>query len=407
MVVGRLGRDALAGLSLVFPFVMLTQTMAAGGIGSAVGAAVARSQSSGDGRLAQSLALHGMLIAAAIGLCSTVLVAVFGRSLFVAMGATDAVLASAVSYGTTIFLGAVAPWLFNVTASIVRGSGDMRTPAFAMAVSAALYIALCPILTLGVLAIPGLGITGTALAFVISYAAGTIVLVGVLFSPRGVFQLRLRGFSLDPAVCKNIVRVGALGATNAFLSNVTALITTGFVGHLGPVALAGYGLGSRLEYLVIPFAFAVGTANVTFVAANLGAGNTERAKRAAWVGAFVAATPTAILAFVVAASPTVWIGSFSDDPEVLRAGTTYLRTVAPFYGFFALGLVLYFARLAAGRPGVAVLASVARLAVVFLGLYFAPASLQAASVVIAFAFLSYGALVTMTTRLGSWQTGPA
>jgi putative MATE family efflux protein len=404
IVVGRLGRDALAGLSLVFPLVMLSQTMAAGGLGSAVASAIARSLGSGDERRARSLALHGLLIALAISLCFAVLMFIGAKPLFRAMGARDAVLSNAVVYATVVFLGASAPWFLNVAASIARGTGNMTLPALAIATSAVSYIALAPALTSGVGSFGGHGIVGTAVAFVASYSFGLIVVVVPLFSVRGPLPLRFREFALDWSALREILTVGALGGTNAVLSSLTAVIATGFVAQFGPVSLAGYGLGARLEYVVVPLSFAFGTALVTVVGANIGAGNFERAKKAAWIGAALTASVTTGVGAVAWRVPHAWLRLFTTDGEVQEAGVVYLSNVAPYYGFFGLGLALYFAAIGAGRPGLPVAATMLRLTIVSVGMYWMTDSLPQACAVLAISFAAYGLTIAAGTSCVSWAT---
>jgi len=399
--VGRLGREALAALSLVFPLLMLSQTMAAGGVGSAVASMVARALSAGEVRYARSLALHGLLIAIGISSISAVLMIGYGQSLFIAMGASGDVLESAVAYGTLIFLGAAAPWVVNVAAGISRGAGNMKMPAVAMAVSAAIYVVVCPAFTLGIGPFPGLGLSGTAVAFVLSYAVGGVLILRSLASMA--FGLRFREFLPNVGTFAKILRLAGLGAVNAATSNITVLVATGFVGHLGPAALAGYGLGARLEYVVIPLSFAVGTALVTVVGANIGAQKIERAKRAAWTGAALAVIATTIIGGLAALFPRAWLTLFTDDGEIVQAGVTYLRIVGPFYGCFGLGLALYFAALGAGRPTVAVAAAILRLAVVAVGLYVIADTLSRACGVVAAGFLVYATTIFLGTRLSSWR----
>ena len=403
VVVGRLGKEALAGLSLVFPFLMLSQTMAAGGVGSAVASTIARASSAGDHRYARSLALHGLVIALAVGAISGLLMVCFGRSIFVTMGASGDVLDTAVLYATLTFLGAAAPWVLNVAASISRGVGDMRSPAAAMILSAVIYSILCPVTALGFGPFRGFGVPGAALAFVASYAIGGLVLLRSLFSSGATLRLSVREFVPSATAFSEILKLAALGAANATLSNATALVTTGFIGHLGPSSLAGYGLGSRLEYVVIALSFAVGSALVTVVGANVGADQQSRAKRAAWIGGLITGIGTTLIGGLAALLPRGWLSLFTSDAGIIEAGSIYLQVVGPFYGCFGFGLALYFAALGAGRPAVPVGATILRLCIVVVGLYSMSSSLGQASAVIAAGFLIYGLMIFCGTRLTSWQ----
>ena len=135
------------------------------------------------------------------------------------------------------------------------------------------------------------------------------------------------------------------------------------MGHFGTAAIAGYGTASRLEYLLVPLVFCLGAPLVAMVGTCIGAGQRERALRAAWVGAGMAFVMTEAIGLWAAFFPHAWHTLFDSDPAMLAAGALYLRVVGPWYGFFGLGLVLYFASQGAGRLLWPVLGNVARLVV--------------------------------------------
>ncbi len=127
-------------------------------------------------------------------------------------------------------------------------------------------------------------------------------------------------------------------------------IITGAVGRFGTSALAGYGIASRLDYLLIPLLFGLGTSVLTLVATNVGAGNLARARRIGWTGTAVGAGFTEIIGVAAAVFPAVWLGAFSRDHAVIAAGAAYLRIVAPLYFAVGITFVLSFASQGAGRP---------------------------------------------------------
>jgi Na+-driven multidrug efflux pump len=152
-------------------------------------------------------------------------------------------------------------------------------------------------------------------------------------------------------------------------TNLTLAIVTAYVGASGVEALAGYGAGSRLEFLLVPLAYGVGGPVGIVISANLGAGQINRAVRASWVGVMVACALTETIGLAAAAFPQAWIGLFSRDPSVLQVGAEYLHRVGPFFGFFGLGYVLYCIGQATRRMGASVLAALLRAAVAVLGGY--------------------------------------
>jgi Na+-driven multidrug efflux pump len=176
-------------------------------------------------------------------------------------------------------------------------------------------------------------------------------------------RLALAGVRLQWPLFRDILRVGGVAAVITVQTNLTIAIATGLVGRFGPAAIAGYGTGSRLEYLLVPLVFGLGGPLVAMVGTNIGAGQRDRALRAAWIGAAVAAGLTEAIGLWAAVCPRVWLSLFDTDPAMLDAGSRYLHAVGPLYGLFGLGLALYFASQGAGRLLGPLLANVTRLAI--------------------------------------------
>jgi putative MATE family efflux protein len=405
--VGWLGSAALAGVSLVFPLVMLMQTMSAGGMGGGVASAVARALGAGRRAEADALVVHAIVIALAMGGAFTLGLGLAGPALYHAMGGSDQVLSAAVAYSRVLFGGALAYWLFNTLGSAIRGSGNMTVPASVMVASGLLYVALSPALILGWGPLPRLGIAGAAAASVLSFSVGSAALLAFLYSRRSLVRPTLRARGLRWALFREILRVGAPGTLNTVLTNLTVVILTALVGPFGATALAGYGMGARLEYLQIPIVFGLGSALVTMVGTSVGAGDRARAVRVAWIGAAMAAGITGGVGILAALFPQAWLGLFTTDPAVLAAGSQYLTIVGPFYGFFGAGLALYFASQGAGRLLWPLLASATRLVIAGAGGWLAarwlgggPSGLYAA---MAAALVVLGVINVIAIHLGAWR----
>jgi putative MATE family efflux protein len=410
---GWLGADALAGVSLAFPLIMLMQTMSAGGMGGGVSSAVARALGASRPSDANALVLHSLVIATVMAACFTGTLLLGGPVLYRAMGGTGGALAAALAYSNIVFGGAIAVWLFNTLASVVRGTGNMLLPASVVVAGAALTLSLSPALICGWGPVPPLGIAGAAAGLVAYYAAGSLILFAYLVSGRSLVRLPLSDLRLRRRLFGEILRVGAPSLLNNVQTNLTVVLLTGLVGPLGTTALAGYGMGARLEYLQIPLVFGFGSALVTMVGTNIGAGCQARAERIAWTGAGMAAILTGAIGLGAALAPRVWVGLFSADPEVLQAGATYLRIVGPAYGFFGLGLALYFASQGAGRLLWPVLAGFSRLVIASVGgwmaIHWFGGGLTALFGVMALAFVVFGITVTVAVGSGAWRraTPPA
>lgn len=402
-----LGAEALGGATLVFPLIMLMQTMSAGGMGGGVASAVARALGAGRRSDANALALHALVIAGVMGALFTIGMLWGGSALYRAMGGKEETLRAALTYSHVVFSGATSFWLFNILASVVRGTGNMILPAGLIIVGGALTLGLSPALILGWGSLPSLGIAGAGVALIIYYTLGSLVLLAYLLFGKGLVQLSITGGQLRRFMFWEILRVGAPGSLNTVLTNLNVALLTGLVGPFGTFALAGYGIGTRLEYLQIPLVFGIGAALVTMVGTNIGAGHTARAQRIAWVGAGLAAAVTGSIGIFSAIFPQLWLGLFSSQPEVLKVGTVYLRFVGPTYGCFGLGLAFYFASLGAGRLLWPLVAGMFRLMVATGGgwivLRWMGGDLFSLFPIIAMAFVAYAVIMVTVMRAGTWQ----
>jgi len=404
--VGFLGTEALAGAALVFPIFMLMTMMSNGGLGSGVASSVARAIGAGRRDDADAFLFHAMVLAVIVGAVFTLAAIFAGPVLYRALGGSGEALAASISYSNYLFAGAIPVWIVNLQAAALRGSGNVRVPALVTLVGALVTIPLSPILIFGLGPFPRLGIGGAGIAFGLYYSAAMLFLLRYMASGRS--GLTFRAVALRGALFADMLRIGIPTAVNSLLTNLTVILVTGTVGLFGTSALAGYGISSRLDYMMIPLLFGIGTATLTLVGVNMGAGQTARARKCGWIGGILGLLLTGTIGLAVAFFPTAWLHLFSHDGDAVREGTTYLRIVAPAYGAFGFGFVVSFATQGAGRAMWPVAASLARMLVAAGGSWVAVTAFGAgmaglAAMVMA-ATLAYAAVCTTAMLLPSvWR----
>ena len=389
---GRLGAAVLAGIALVFPLWTLMVTTSAGALGGGISSAIARAFGAGRRDDANALVAHSLILSCLVALLFSAIVLASGPLLYRAIGGDDQTTAAALAYSSVVFSGALFIWLVNALASALRGSGDMFVPAAVVVAGEVFHMLCAPLLIFGL----GLGVSGAGLSLVSSYVLRAFVLAAYVLSKRAVVRLPDTRITLRPELFRDILRVALPGSVNTLLSNLNVLAVTSLVGTSGVVALAGYGLAARLQYLLIPLVFGFGTTLVTMVGTNIGAGQVQRARRVAWTGSVVAAAATGLVGLVVAVDPLAWLGLFTGDASVLAIGATYLHIVGPTYALFGLGLALYFAAQGAGHLAPALVAGVGSFVVSVGGgsllLNWLRADLSALFAAIAVAFVLFGAI---------------
>ena len=274
-----------------------------------------------------------------------------------------------------------------------------------------LQIPLTGTLTLGWFGLPKLGIVGPA-------GVGGDLLLPVAASGC------CRGWSAATRRCactgrrtasdwrffRDILKVGLIACLVVILTNGTVLMVTGLIGRAGDAAIAGYGIGSRLEYMLVPISFGIGAALTALVGTNIGAGQYARARRIAWIGAFMAGGIAAAIGIVVAIAPDLWLGLFTRHPGALASGRIYLHIVGPVYGFFGLAMALYFASQGTGEMIWPVVANLTRIVIAVCG------SLLALDVLgwglpglfafVALGIVSFAAVLAFSTTRPAWRAEP-
>jgi putative MATE family efflux protein len=402
--VSRLGTEALAGMALVFPGFMMMQMLSAGAMGGGISSAIARALGAGKRHDASALVLHALIINVLLGLCFSTLFLLFGPHLYRAMGGQGGSLDAALRYSNVVFAGNVLVWLMNALASSIRGTGNMLVPSAAICIGVVLLIPLSPLLIFGYGPIPAMGIAGGGAAVVLTTSLTAVVLGCYILSRHSLVRPRLA--RLRAALFTDILHVGLVGSVSTLQTTLTVALTTALVGAAaGPDAVAGYGTASRLEYLLIPLVFGLGAPLVALVGTNIGAGQPRRALRVALLGGGVAFVLTETIGIAAALWPMAWLGLFDSDPAMLATGSTYLRLVGPAYGFFGLGLCLYFASQGAGRLAWPLLAGLLRLVIAVGGgwaAWHATGSLLWVFASLSLALVLYGATLATAIASGVW-----
>ncbi len=402
--VSRLGTDALAGMAVVFPGFMMMQMLSAGAMGGGISSAIARSLGAGRKADANALVLHAVTVNALIGLVFSALFLVFGRALYRSMGAEGASLEAAMLYSNVVFAGNALVWLMNALASVIRGTGNMLVPSLAVCVGVVLLIPLSPLMIFGFGPVPALGIAGAGFAVLFTTLLTGLVLAWYIGSGRSLVRLKLA--RMRWTLFADILRVGAVGSISTLQTSLTVALTTALVGTAGGAyAVAGYGTGARLEYLLVPLVFGLGAPLVALVGTNIGAGQQARALRIALTGGALAFAMAETVGLVAAIWPQAWLGLFGSDPHMIETGSAYLRVVGPAYGFFGLGLSLYFASQGAGRLMWPLAAGLMRLVIAVGGGWIAlklTGSLGWLFAALALGLLVYGVMLGAAIGSGVW-----
>lgn len=359
-LLGLLGRETLAASAIILPFIVFLMNVSSGAFGGAVASAIARALGAGRRDDAGALVLHTLVVAAAFGALSTLFAWTAAPPLYRLMGGDGEVLRLARSFSDVWFSFAIVMWSVNMLSGALRGAGNAALPARIGLAGTCVYLPLAVLLMFGAGDIPGLGLMGMAIAGVAASTTSLALQLRALWAGRVGFRPSLGGRGLQRRLFGEIMGVASTGFVITLLGNAATIVMTGLVGRFGTAALAGYGIGSRLENMLGALSYGIGTGATTLIGIAAGANAWARAVRVAWVSGLVAAALIGAIGAIIALFPNAWANLFVGEPDVIAAAVAYLTRVTPFYALFGLGLTLHFACQGAGRMTVPFLAMLAR-----------------------------------------------
>ena len=397
----RQGTAALAGWAVLLPFALLLQQMSAGAMGGGVVSAVARTLGAGKRDEASALVLHALIIAVSFGLLFALGLSVFARPMLTAVAGAEAADA-AVVYAFWLFgLGAVPAWLSNTLASVLRGGGQHAVAARTLLLTALAF----PVLAY-VLAEPlGFGLAGVGAAQALVQCVAAAAMAVVVFRGGAGFVPTLR---VQPswALFKRILAVGAIACTLAAVANLTTILVTAQLKGYGVAAVAAYGIAARLEFLIVPLAFGVGSALTALVGRAVGAGDWATARRTAWVGGVLSFAVSGAVGLAVAGWPLQFALFFTSDLQVAITAARGLQYTGLAFGGFGLGMAMYFGCMGAGRMVWPVLAGLTRITLaVGVGGWLANGlglGLEGHFIGVALGIAAYGLITASSVRPGVW-----
>src|SRR5947208_16444383 len=287
-------------------------------MGGGVSSAIARALGAGKRDVADALTLHTFVLAVGLAAAFSTVLLLGAPFIFGWMGGHGEILSAALSYSNVAFSGAVSICMLNLLGNAVRGTGNMALPAGVIVGSVIAHVVISPVLIFGWGPVPALGPAGAGWGLMMSFGAGSLVLLVYLRSRRSLVTLAFRGVALQWDLFAEILKVGVPGLINVIITNLSVVLLTGIAGHLGREAAIGYAMGARLEYILIPLAFGFGTAIVAMVRTNWGAEQYRRARAIAWTGAAVVATACGAIGVMVPLLPALLMGVISDHREYIR-----------------------------------------------------------------------------------------
>ena len=311
------------------------------------------------------------------------------------------------SYSIIFLSGGITIWLSGVLTAALRGMGNMVYPAIITILASLIQVVLAGGLILGWFGLPKMGIAGAAISVIANGIFMSTILLLKFSNPSTPVRLKLSRLSFEKELFQDIFNVALPASLSPVFTVATVLILTGLVAQFGTAALAGYGIGSRVEFLMIPLIFGIGSAMTTMVGTNVGAKNIDRAEKIGFIGGISAGLLSGIIGVILALTPEYWIHFFTNDEAAYLVTKQYIQIVGICYGFQGLGLSLYFASQGANAMRWAILATIARCLIAAIGgwisVNYFSAGITGIFYSAAAAVIIYGFMLIISLRMGAWR----
>jgi putative MATE family efflux protein len=337
--VSRLGADAIATVGLTESMMTLVYT-AAMGLSIGVAATVARRIGEKRPDAAAEAAVQGIVLGLGVAALVAVLGIALAPRLLATMGASPAVIGGGAGFTRTMLGGSATVLLLFLINAIFRGAGDAAIAMRVLWLANAINIVLGPFFIFGLGPFPELGVTGAAVATTIGRGTGVLYQVYRLMRGDGRVAVRRIHLALRPAVMANLVRLSASGTFQVLVGTASYIGLVRIISTFGSQVLAGYTISIRILIFALLPSWGLANAAATMVGQSLGAGDPDRAERAAWLASRynMVVLGTVGLVFILLAGPIV--GLFTHDLVALPTGAVGLRTMSFGFVFYALGMAL-------------------------------------------------------------------
>lgn len=346
---GLLGTNALAALSVSFPLFFLMIAVGSG-LSQGATAMISHALGAGDQEKARRLFAQSLLFALASGVVLTLLGLLAAPSLFRWFGAEGNWLQTTLAYVNVIFCGAV---FFILTMALNAGlaaQGETRVYRNFLIAGFLANCVLNPLFMWGFSFIPALGVAGLALSTVLVQVGGCVLLWKNVRKTEVAEKLCVSDFRPDTKSLREIAAQSIPAALNMMTIALGVMVMIWYVKHFGEAAVAAFGIATRIEQIVLMPAIGLGTAMLSIVGQNHGAGLPQRVREAWLTNVRHGAGMMIIGGLLVWLFGGAMMRVFTDDLEVIRNGSSYLGVAALTLAAYPILFVTVFMMQGLKRP---------------------------------------------------------
>ena len=362
--ISLLGTKELAAASFVMPVYMFLVNVA---LGMGMGVSSLTSRLIGEQKHEESarFVTDSQVLSLIVIICISMALSFLLDPLFRGLGATDEVMPHIKGYMSILLPGIPLVVLTFITNSTFRAIGHIKASAIFSTLMSLLNLLLDPVFIFGLGPVDAMGMPGAAVATIIAAAISWACCFYILAFQEKLVDFHVPELSVVLKNWKNLLEIAipAIGAN--IMTPMAAGIMTAMIARYGPEAVAGFGVGARIEALSLLITFALSSTLPMFIGQNIGAGRGDRAYLALmmclrFVLIFQVGVYVCLLIFVPMISST-----FSNNPLVIRVIENYLWFVPVSYSAHAIVILVMVSLNVMKRPRTALKLTFLRLMVLY------------------------------------------
>ncbi len=362
--IGQLGTMELAAVSFTFPVAFIVNAISIG-LGTGVSSVASRLFGSGERDEIQRITTHAAILAIACGLIVLAIGLSTIEPVFTLLGADETTLPLIKEYMSFYYFGGVFLIIPMIGNSVLRASGDAKTPAKLMTAGAIVNIVLDPIFIFGFGPIPRMELEGAAIATVLANFLVGAASFGIIYFREHLFRWKTEDFPKIWDSWRRIFHVGIPSMASSLVAPFTTALITWQVSQFGQESVAGFGVASRVEGIMMMAMMAMAAAMTPFAGQNYGARKYHRVMDGMHFGYKVAMIYGLGVAALLMFVSTFIAGLFTEDPQAIATSNMHLMLVPWSYGFLGMSMITVSAFNAVGKPTPAMIVSMCRTIIVY------------------------------------------
>ena len=324
---GQISPEALSALAKSFPIYFI---IIAACVGVTVGGTSLIANSIGEANKEKVLGYfaHTIIYATLVSIIITIIGLVFSPSMFALMGSDQEVISLSLQYTNVIFAGSIVFIMVVALNSLLHADGNTKTYRNILILSFFLNIILNPLFIYGFGFIPAMGISGIGIATIVAQFVGLLIIFYKTIKSSRIKNISTKYFYPKLYLLKNLFFQSAPISAALLLISVGNFIILAYIGVFGEYATAGYGSAVRFEQILLLPVLGLNTAIISIIGQNFGAKNFLRVKESYFKAVMYGFTLMIISGLIIFLSADKIVTIFSDNPNVISFGTTYLKISA-------------------------------------------------------------------------------